>query len=116
MTLIYISNIHPILSLTHIFSFSLTNKKVFSICCKDAVDAYNETKKKKLHPLLATRVRHTMETCFNSTYEGVTKTSGCNDVYQSLLDCQSGKEWSKCLDIQKELEKCAVKSKLGELA
>lgn len=87
------------------------------MCCKDAIDSFNETKRAKIHPLKGTPIRHSMETCFNSTYEGVTK--NCNDVYQSLLDCQSNtnkKNWSNCLDIRKDLEKCAVKNKLGELA
>ena len=43
----------------------------------------------------------------------------CSEVYQSLMNCQSNenkRDWSKCSAIEKELEKCAVKSKLGELA
>jgi hypothetical protein len=87
------------------------------MCCKDKIDSFNVTKRLKAHPSDSTEVRSQMETCFNTTYEGVTK--NCNDIYESLLNCQSQdhkKDWSKCIDIKKDLEKCAVKNRLGELA
>lgn len=89
----------------------------FTICCNDAVVKYNNLKRLKAHPIRTEEARQGLEACVTSTYNGIT--TNCSDIYDALYTCQAQdhkKEWVKCRDIQRQLEKCAVKNKLGELA
>ncbi len=84
------------------------------MCCKNATDAFSESKRQKQHPAQTAHLRDQLCACTDSVNKGLSTT--CEDVYQSLIECRSKNRWSKCADIKKELEKCAIKAKLGELA
>ena len=55
-----------------------------------------------------------VEDCVSKIHNGVN--DHCKDVFEAVKACHSEGTWSKCLGLYQQLQKCAVKNKLGELA
>lgn len=68
-----------------------------------------------MHPVQTIPLREVLNGCLASVNKGLS--TSCADVYQALIECKSkSKKLSACTHIEKDLEKCAVRAKLGELA
>uniref|UniRef100_A0A7S3QIS4 IMS import disulfide relay-system CHCH-CHCH-like Cx9C domain-containing protein n=1 Tax=Chaetoceros debilis TaxID=122233 RepID=A0A7S3QIS4_9STRA len=87
-----------------------------NVCCNDAIKAYNEGKRDKLHPKDNKTNIDKLESCVAAVSSGAE--SHCTEQYGALKSCLTDNKnsWVNCMDIRRNLDLCLVKNKLGELS
>merc|ERR1719410_830639 len=90
---------------------------VLEMTCNKACAEFVEGKRKKKNPIDMEKERNAVQKCLSDTHGCVAK--NCSEDYNALIECMTGphkRAWAKCKDIRRDLDKCSVKNRCGELS